>query len=98
MPSALKQLAIGEAYSSNRDGFLLVRLQAAEDCANVLVCHAYLNDTLVASASTSEAFVEGYSNHHATMTVPVPRGSTVRIERDRISGDAGSVTITVVEF
>jgi hypothetical protein len=98
MLDAFRQLAVGEPFSSERYCFLLVRLQAAENCANLLVYHAYLDGTLVASTSACEAFVEGYSNNYSTMTIPVPIGSTARIERDKMSGDAGTVTITIVEF
>ena len=98
MRDAARQLAVGESFSPERNCFLLVRLQAAENCANLLVCHAFLNETLVASASACEAFVEGYSNNYSTMTIPVPNGSTARIERDKMSGDAGTVTITIIEW
>jgi hypothetical protein len=98
MLNAFPQLTVGESYSSERYCFLLVRLQATENCANLLVCHAYLDGTLVASTSACEAFVEGYSNNYSTMTIPVPIGSTAMIERDKMSGDAGTVTITIVEF
>ena len=98
MLDAFRQLAVGESFSSGRHCYLLVRLQAAENCANVLVCNAYLDDTIVASTSACEAFVEGYSNNYSTMTIPVPIGSTARIERDKMSHDAGTVIITIVEF
>ena len=89
MVDSLRQLSITESFSPERPCFLLLRLQAAESCTNLLVGHAYLIDTLVASAR--ESFAEGYSSNYSTMTIPVPLGSTVRIERDKASGDAGTV-------
>ena len=93
----IKKILVGEEFYSNRLCYLLVRLPADENRANLLVCNAYIDGELIASASACEAFVEGYSNNFATMTIPVPPGTTVKIERDRMSGDAGTVTISVLE-